>query len=699
MFDMKTIILVFFINMTICTAVMISLWVQNRRRFAGLSLWLIAIVIMLVDVLALATRNNVDYLLSIMISNGFYVVGMIILYAGLQKFYGIRLTQIPNCFLLVSVVVIQYFFTVVDPDITLRNIVFNTASLLLAVQCAWLLQFKVDPEMRRISKEVSLGFWGLGIVSLLRILENIFSPSISNDFFAPGIADLILMILWGTSILFTTIFMVLVVNRRLAIEAEAAEKHLKTSEEKYRGLVNNVPLGIIRSNPSDTGQFLEVNPAMEKITGYGRDELLNMSIESLNVISRQSAVNLEDVSGYNGKNRELLWRRKDGKEINIRSIGNMLKNPENRFLYMDSIVQDITEQKRMELDLRKSEAFNSTILTNASNPILVLDMNHIIRYANPAFEKLTGFQLKEVTNEKSPFYAQFIEKYPALEKFEFPQTENVLVIKEIPLKKKNAETFWISASFKLIISGKDTKYCLANWVDITERKIFEQELTGSREQLRDFTVYLQERIEEEKKQLSAEIHDELGQSLTAMEIELSILNRNIPPEYELLRKKAVELTKLIQDTGIITKNITAGLRPPSIDSLGLVEALRWISNQFQSRTGIKCEILIDQKIILDKDKSINVFRIVQESLTNITRHAKATHVTIKLMIENGKFILTIRDNGRGITDAEIANNHSFGLIGMGERAYKMGAHFTIKGLPGAGTAATLIIPYQEDCNV
>ncbi|HDQ44089.1 MAG TPA: response regulator [bacterium] len=233
--------------------------------------------------------------------------------------------------------------------------------------------------------------------------------------------------------------------------------------------------------------------------------------------------------------------------------------------------------------------------------------------------------------------------------------------------------------------------------DITERKMAEQALRESEERMRHFSAYLQRVREEERTHIAREIHDELGQALTALKMDLSWLRSKGKPESDLFLRKIDAMTLLIDQTLGRVKKISTELRPGLLDDLGLDAAIEWQAEEFQARTGIRCDVRIspeDRK--LDEARSTAIFRILQEALTNIIRHAEATAVSISLSRENGNAVLSVRDNGRGITRSQIENKHAFGLIGIRERAGFLGGEVFISGNRNKGTTVRVCIPAGEE---
>ena len=229
-----------------------------------------------------------------------------------------------------------------------------------------------------------------------------------------------------------------------------------------------------------------------------------------------------------------------------------------------------------------------------------------------------------------------------------------------------------------------------------ERKQTEEQLRSSKEQLRALSAHLQSIREEERTLIAREIHDELGQELTGLKMDLSWLIKRLSAGQEQLVKKVESMLKLIDTTIQSVRRISTKLRPGVLDDLGLTAAIEWQAQDFQTRTMIQCEFRSNLKEVdLDRDRSTTIFRILQETLTNVARHASATRVNIYLNEAAASLVLIVVDNGRGITEKEILDAKSLGLLGMRERALVFGGEVKISGAPGKGTTITLKIPLQK----
>jgi signal transduction histidine kinase len=235
--------------------------------------------------------------------------------------------------------------------------------------------------------------------------------------------------------------------------------------------------------------------------------------------------------------------------------------------------------------------------------------------------------------------------------------------------------------------------------EITERNRAEGELKVSREQLRALAARLEHMREEEGKRIAREVHDNLGQALTVLNMNLFELDSDISELSDetrrgLLLNKIRSMSNLIDTTVHEVRQIATELRPRMLDDLGLESTIEWQAREFQDRTGTQCEF-ISANLNLDQERSTALFRIFQEIMTNVARHAKATRVIIRLKEDTDKIILEVEDNGSGITEKEICNPRSLGLLGMRERSLLFGGEINIKGVQGKGTTVTVCIPVKR----
>jgi len=232
--------------------------------------------------------------------------------------------------------------------------------------------------------------------------------------------------------------------------------------------------------------------------------------------------------------------------------------------------------------------------------------------------------------------------------------------------------------------------------EILERERVEGDLRASEETLRALAARLQSVREEESSRVAREIHEELGQALTGLKMDLTSFARRATGGQGALEENLQSMLGLIDDTIRSVKRIASRLRSEALEQLGLLAAIAWHGRDFQMRTGIRCKIsLPEEALVMDPERSTAVFRVFQEMLTNVERHANATKVDVSMEFTQGRLELAVRDNGCGIAQEHARSSRSFGLVGMRERAMLLGGDIRIDGERGKGTCASLSVPLSS----
>ena len=230
-------------------------------------------------------------------------------------------------------------------------------------------------------------------------------------------------------------------------------------------------------------------------------------------------------------------------------------------------------------------------------------------------------------------------------------------------------------------------------------RIEDTDVERSREELRSLSRHLQSVREEEKARIAREVHDELGSTLTALRMDLDWMAERLPAEMEQLREKRSAMVKLVEAAVAATRKVVTDLRPSILDDLGLAAAVRWQAAEFKKHTGVPIEVEApDTDGVVQRDAALALFRIFQETLTNVARHAKATRVWVDLAINENGYVLQVRDDGAGMSEKDPARAASHGLRGMRERAQQFGGDVSVSSQPGRGTTlvASVPAPHQPD---
>ncbi len=232
--------------------------------------------------------------------------------------------------------------------------------------------------------------------------------------------------------------------------------------------------------------------------------------------------------------------------------------------------------------------------------------------------------------------------------------------------------------------------------EISNRKAIEAQLLHSQEELRNLSHRLQSIREEEKTKIAREVHDELGQALTVLKMDLSCLEKELFDRPGIVRETIHSMNDQIDQTVGSVQRICLELRPKILEVFGLAEAIEWQTTEFQRRTGIQVQFGMGSgNLLVDSERAVTCFRVLQESLTNVARHAEATHVRVHVERKNGFCHLDVHDNGKGIGDHDVANTHSLGLIGIRERVFHLGGEVRISGSPEDGTHIAIMVPCSK----
>ncbi len=356
---------------------------------------------------------------------------------------------------------------------------------------------------------------------------------------------------------------------------------------------------------------------------------------------------------------------------------------------------EISERQKAEARLR----LNTAALSAAANGIVITDRAGLIEWVNPAFTTLTGYSAAEVLG-KNPRELVKSGRHPV--EFYRRLWETILAGEvwhgEIINRRKDGSVYTEEMAVTPVRGERDEyTHFIAVKQDITTRKRTETELRTSQQLLRALTNRLQAVREEEATRIAREIHDELGQQLTGLKMDLRWLERGLEelgePRLSALLEKTVTATELVDATIQTVQRIAAELRPAVLDKLGLVAALRREIAQFQRSSGVICRLTVPElEFRPPAPVGIACFRIYQEAMTNVARHAAATVVEVDLRTPPGGLELEIRDNGRGLPPAGVESGASLGLLGMGERAHALNGEVTVTPRAGGGTVVRLWIP-------
>lgn len=358
--------------------------------------------------------------------------------------------------------------------------------------------------------------------------------------------------------------------------------------------------------------------------------------------------------------------------------------------------QGMQEQQATHERLQEMAALESSILDAVPQAIVGLHNRRII-FANNAVKDTFGWHRSELIGQSvTVFYRNRKESSEIARYFYTTLKRQRTFVVEFPCRRKNGEHILCRMRAARIGEKLIGGRIVITYEDITVQKRAALELERSREQLRKLSAHLQSVREKESTRIAREIHDELGQSLTALQMDVSWLAGQLPVKNTALLEKTRRMAQLVDATIDSVHRISTELRPIILDDLGLKAAMEWQASEFQHRTGIRCDMAVDDMETISRELATTLFRIFQGTLTNVARHAGATAVKVRLKQARSELCLQVADNGKGITLKQIEDPQSFGIMGIRERATLWNGSVLITGKTRRGTTVTVRIPLPEE---
>lgn len=344
-------------------------------------------------------------------------------------------------------------------------------------------------------------------------------------------------------------------------------------------------------------------------------------------------------------------------------------------------------------------ALESSILDAVPQAIVGLHNRRII-FANNAIKGTFGWSREELIGKNvTIFYRSEKESKEIARYFYSTLKRQRTFVNEFPCRRKDGKDILCRMRAARIGDELKERRIVITYEDITEKRLAEEELKRSREQLRSLSAHLQSVREKESTRIAREIHDELGQSLTALQMDVAWLGSQLPEELMHLRENARRMARLVDGTIDSVHRIITELRPILLDDLGLTAAIEWQAKEFQKRSGIDCYVYIDcMDNSIEKDLATALFRIFQEMITNVARHAGAKAVWVRLVQKENELCLEVIDDGKGITQKQIEDSRSFGIMGIRERVNLWNGQVGITGKHSKGTTVSVTIPIRMEAS-
>jgi len=475
-------------------------------------------------------------------------------------------------------------------------------------------------------------------------------------------------------------------------ERKKTDEALHNSEQKYRSLVGNVSLGIFRSTPGINGVFLEVNPAMQEITGYTREELLQMRVCDLYVNPDEREHVLEEVALQKRTlTKELRFKKKDGTQIIVSDTKALVRDSEGEILYFDGILEDITERKKIDEALKLAYTEIEQIFETTTCGICVIDTDFNILQCNRAFSNFLKLPRGKILNNKC--YDVFHHKLCNTTKCALRRVIDGEERIESDFMKKTAE----GDSVYLSLTATPYKQPDGKLLGIIESFNDITQLKKADENLHFYLHEITQAQEDERKRISRELHDSTTQNLIALLRQLENFvnnNKGLSPRhtetlwdfYEQIKYILKELRRFSRD-----------LRPSVLDDLGLIPALEWVTAGLSTEYGLDIRLKVSgDKHRLSKETELLLFRIVQEALRNVAKHADTSKAEVKVDFQKDKISITVSDKGVGFQFptqmGSLLEKSKLGLMGMQERVRLLNGSLNIVSEPGKGTDVFVDVP-------
>jgi PAS domain S-box-containing protein len=500
----------------------------------------------------------------------------------------------------------------------------------------------------------------------------------------------------------------------LNVMFEGLEQHstqLRNANAQMAAILDNIPdLAWVKDTH---GRYVAVNRALARTLGYAEpSDVIGRTDFDLHPLEHAKAYRADDVEVM------VSGQRKRIEEAHVQAGGHWSWVDTIKTSFADGhgllagtvgIARDVTERKKVEEDLARaiaglrseierrttvevrlqaSEARFRAIVETSPVPLCIVSMPQgEILYTSEPLRALFGLNARDgMIRNIAELYVDTAERDRLVEHLRQEASFRDTVVH---FRRPDGSTFWAMVAAR-VATYEDAPAIYIGLNDITERKRIELELFESREQLREVSGYMEEIREQERKRIAMEIHDELGQLLTALKMDVSLLKMRLSGDMEAA-KKADDMRELVEKTIWMVRNVANHLRPAALN-FGIVSALEWLAKDFSQRNGIPCRLRINgPEPVLSDTQATVVFRIVQASLTNVARHADATRVDVTLTRSASALDLHISDDGRGFNQETIKKGYSYGLLGMRERARLIGGSLHIDSTPGVGTSVSIHI--------
>jgi PAS domain S-box-containing protein len=471
---------------------------------------------------------------------------------------------------------------------------------------------------------------------------------------------------------------------------------LLQSEERWTATLGSIGEAVIATDKD--GRITFLNSVAAALTGWQPEEALNQPIgDVLRLINEESGMTADNEVLRVLKDKQILavanhvdLVTRDGRELAVEHSAAPILAAKGKVIGVVLILRDVSERRQERI----ATAEQAALLELTQDSVFVIEMDGKVQFWSRGAEVMFGYTKAEAAGmiAHEMLLTEFPESFAEItaQLIRAGHWEGDLIKTAKDSRRVVVSGRWALQRGK---RGAPPRVLVVN-SDITERKQGEEMVILQREQLRALADRLQRVREEDRKKVARDLHDEIGQILTSIKMDMKWISRRLPDSEGEVRNRLQESLQSVDEGVKSVRAICSRLRPGVLDDLGLAAAIEWQAGEFESRNSVRCRVSVPPvDLHMDGDRATAAFRIFQECLTNVIRHAQAKLVLVNLCQEDESIVLVVEDDGVGFVEPDLSNTAgSLGLLGMKERAQACGGDVRISSSPGNGTTVTIRVP-------
>lgn len=481
-------------------------------------------------------------------------------------------------------------------------------------------------------------------------------------------------------------------------ERKLAEAQFESQRIRLRTLFQTIPDMVWLKDPD--GIYLGCNPQFERLFGAREADIVGKTDYDFVEAELADFFRQKDreavAAGRPSINEEWVTFRETGQRVLLETIKTPMRDEAGRLIGVMGVARDISERKDAEAALQRQKDFMSQVLDTDPNLIFVKNAEGRFIWVNQAMADSCGMTVQEMiwkSNAEVNPNPDEVEGFLEVDRDVIRERREVVMNE--PVQLADGRQRWYLTIKRPLVEADGSINVLGIAMDITEQRVSEIKLAESYKELQRLSSHLENALEDERTRIARELHDEMGATLAAMKMRVAWLAARLPAQMPQLAEEAGHISELVSDGIQTVRQIVRKLRPSPLEDVGLAAAFEDYVKKFGQHTGIECMLsLPSQAVTLEQGPAATLFRILQESLSNVAKHAQATRVDVILSRRGKSLLLVVEDNGIGFEPGR--KEKSFGLLGIRERALMVGGKARISSEPGKGSRISISIPAAPD---